>query len=450
MKAMKVALIVEHVNKKVTFAIGDENGRVTQSGQLPLADLPFFLSKLKGKKDVRIALIAEKMVNRKFLMPPAKEKLIKELIRRQLVQLIKTEVIFRCGEIGTALVEGVTKKVFQVIGTEFGLVEEIYALLERNGARPSVITTYPVPLSHFLRSRYGQDKVIAFVELNESYYITVVKGPEIRIFRHLGKKNLEEIEQGTDTEMLVKALLQTLFYHKQEFRGENIDILVLSGKGAEKLREALRQELQLEVLIHQDNEDIPLKGLLGLMEIDRKTCEYNLLPPKAIEKEKVKKTFLTGSAFILLLIAMITFRHARLTAHYQNLSYFKKELEKSVTKKEMALKKLSKEFIAFQVEKAQPPWPEVLFEMSALVPGRIVFTSLSIERKGEIFQGEAEGKIVCENEIEGIELLDEMKRRFDLSPYFENISCEEDIDEEGMGFKLQFRVPVKGKLSYGF
>ncbi|RKY95529.1 MAG: hypothetical protein DRQ06_03495, partial [Candidatus Hydrothermota bacterium] len=273
---------------------------------------------------------------------------------------------------------------------------------------------------------------------------------EIRIFRHLGKKNLEEIEQGTDTEMLVKALLQTLFYHKQEFRGENIDILVLSGKGAEKLREALRQELQLEVLIHQDNEDIPLKGLLGLMEIDRKTCEYNLLPPEAIEKEKVKKTFLTGSAFILLLIAMITFRHARLTAQYQNLSYFKKELEKSVTKKEMALKKLSKEFIAFQVEKAQPPWPEVLFEMSALVPGRIVFTSLSIERKGEIFQGEAEGKIVCENEIEGIELLDEMKRRFDLSPYFENISCEEDIDEEGMGFKLQFRVPVKGKLSYGF
>lgn len=450
MRAMRIALIVEHVNKKVAFAIGDEGKGIVQSGQFPLADLPLFLSELKGKKDVRVALISDKMINRKFLMPPTKEKLIKELIRRQLVQLIKAEAIFRFREIGTALLEGVTKKVFQVIGTDFGLVEEIYALLERNGARPSIITTYPVPLSHFLRSRYGEDKVIAFVELNESYYITVIKGQEIRIFRHLGKKSLDELEPGMGVEMFVKALLQTLFYHKQEFRGENIDILVLSGKGAEKLRDALKEELQLEVLIHEDDQEIPLKGLHGLLEIDRRTCNYNLLPPEAIEKEKVKKTFLSGSAVLLLLIAVITFRHARLTAHYQNLNYFRKELEKSVTKKEMALKKLSKEFIAFQVEKAQPPWPEVLFEMSALVPGRIILTSLSIERKGELFQGEAEGKIVCENEIEGVELLEEMKRRFDLSPYFENVRCEEDIDEEGMGFKLQFSVPVKGKLNYGF
>ncbi len=447
---MVLALMIESSEKKVIYGLFEphKKPKLIKHGHVQLNELPFLLKEFKGIKEVKVAIITERMAHKRLLLPPAKDKIIKELVRRELHKHLKGVALFKYQEIGETRVEGVRKKIYQAVGADSAFIQEIYLFLEKNGAKPTVLTTYPVAVRELLHRKYGREKCIAFVEINESRYITVIKGDEIRIVRVLTRKPADVLEEETDA--IKKALLQTVFYHKQEFQGENIEKIVLAGRDVEKMKEAIETELHIDVEVFKEDPNLRLQSLIGLFYLHRKSCPFNLFPPQAIEKEKVKKTVAAGSVIIFILVACFAFRHAQLNAHLRHLNYFKKELENSVTKKEMSLKKLSKEFIAFQIEKGQPPWSEVLFELAALIPRRVVLTSFQVERNGEIFEGKAEGKVLCQSEIDGLELLGELKRRFALSPYFEDVQCQETLDEEGMHFELQFKVPVAGRLNYEF
>lgn len=419
-------------------------------------------------KKARIAL--NDSYSQHFLsLPPIPEKEMRGVVGRELKVALTVplqEMVFGYRVMGEE--EEQKKKIVLAIAASSGSVRKQVLFLKDLGLTPELITTVPVALFNALKLMGEVDQgFIAHIHLEE------LKG-HILFVRDGRWTFCREFLRSPNTRETLAEVQRSFLYIRQQFRGEEIRRVFLSGHGTEGLEKDLGETLGVDVERLLPTLDLsPLKGRakefnqilheftipLGLAG-KRVKDTVNLLASQASERGYgaiLKKVAFAGIVLSALIIGL----------SYLWLSNAVSTSNRMLQEKREALKRLEP-YIATQKERKlywknlaffndfdyHLLWAETLRDLSLLVPPEMALQSLTLKREGDKIKASIRGKVFAPKASEGQATFNRFYSQMGSSPFFAKVEIDPSSvkvshhkgdEKEGL---VELEFEVKGELKH--
>lgn len=421
--------------------------RAEESLELNVSDLGAYLRSKSGKiEETRVSGSLENTFHKIFILPDLKKKMLKSAVEIEVIKAFGNDYQFRYQDLGEVPGPGnkVDRKIMAV-GIKRNSLEELSRMFAGSRIKSSTYTTYPVALQSLLE-KMGvlSEDPLAFMELDyPTGRIVVFKGKEIRLTRELP---LVEGEKDPESSALAKDIHRTLLFYNDAYPEERVSRLMFAGSSINsETIQNLSQKTGAEIIpfnpetVFQGIKETPYihPGCLGLALLNPDRLSFGFIPFSVQEKRKIKKTLtLSTCAFcgVLLICALAI---SRFSLDLRNLNAYHGGIKGEIKMKEDRLKELPLEFVSQSIEASQPPWSEILLELSAVVPPGVAFKTLTLKKVKRVWRGEVTGVADGSDEISSLLLVEEVQNNFVQSPLFSGVKLTE---RELLGKQVTFKI----------
>ncbi|HVP37132.1 MAG TPA: hypothetical protein VMT04_09080 [Terriglobales bacterium] len=415
--------------------------------KLSREELAKYLSQEKGKLDIRLCGGFEGSVHKTILVPPLKDNLFKEAIKKETQKILEEESEYLYDELGKLEDATVGTQVrVMVVGLGRKHLEELGSLLSGYKPKSTIFTTHPVAVRTLLEDlgELKEDETVAFVDVcGIRSRILIYKGKEIRITRALPLPVQEDLGEN---DRLIKDIHQTILFYTETYPQDKIEKIVVGGsfKPSDFL-EALKKKVDLkivplwaeEILQGSNEELLTYPACMGLALLNPKKFNFSLEPVSFREKRKNKRTAtILGSVFITTLLFILG-ANVKYSLDWLRLMVEEKAAQGEIKKRESELKDLSTELISNSVE-TQPGWAEFLIEVAKVVPEDVTLSSLTVKKTGKKYQGEFTGVIEGKDKVDSFFRAEELRSSMNNSKLLTSPNLERKLEGEVLKFKANF------------
>jgi Tfp pilus assembly PilM family ATPase/Tfp pilus assembly protein PilN len=331
---------------------------------------------------------------------------------------------------GLAPEQGAAKYHILMAGAPRPAVQQIRSLLEEAGLKVKLVTTVPVALFNAVQSMDlpSTDGAIAHLKLGtESSCLIVSRGSLLQFSREIpiGLRATSAVE-STVVERIVTEMKRTALFYRQNFRGEEIRRVILSGDEADlrPFTGPIMDELGVEISIFDPMPSLDLSQIaegpvrfreiayhyavpLGLVWRPRLGESANLTASAEKAERKGGFTLRRAAAMLfgLLLLAglaaaywhfmgSIHERHQRIDALNLQLQSLQPRLQQIQEEERLReIQKVRQAFLAGMTQQG-PVVAKALQEFSLLVPDEMLFRSVSIAKAAGKWLISIDGEVV--------------------------------------------------------
>lgn len=259
-------------------------------------------------------------------------------------------------------------------------------------------------------------------------------------------------------EKLLTEINRSFEFHKSQFKEEeNVGRIFISGGGArlKGLKEYLADQLGTRVELSSPFEDMASSLVVAVGLALGKAKEINLLPeelrliPRVLLQRYYPAALACLAAFVL--FGMYLKMNVTSAGYGKKLISKKAELA-GLQSANIRLVQLEETKKRLEQENAllpkaaleQPPWGEILKEISRIVPGKTTLTGLSLRTKGTAKELRLKG-VAFGGDAEVLESIVEIMEGLDKSPFFKDVRLSfseenKEYSEHGGSFELRCEV----------
>jgi len=453
-------LCLDFANKKIkVVGVDIEKGksiRVMKSLEFSLTDLAAFYEYLntatRDIEEIRVSATLENTFHKIFIIPDLKKNMIAEALQAEIAKAFGVDYQYETQDLGEVPGPGtkVNRKLMSA-GIKRNALEDLSNIFANSKVKPSIFTTYPVAISVLL-DRLGllTEDPIAYLELdNPTSRIIIFKGKEIRLTREVGA--VEE-DKDPDRSALTMDIYRTLLFYNENYPEERIGKLVFAGNSAtQQTIDTLTRKTGAEIVsfqpetIYQGMKEVPNihPGCLGLALLDPIHFSFAFIPSTVKEKRKIKKILALSSSGFSLVLIICALLITRYTLDLKNISAIQGGIKGQIRMKEDQMKDMALEFVTNSIQSSEPPWPEFLLELAAVVPQGVALKSLSLKKVNDKWQGEINGRADGGDELNSLLLIEEVLKNLNQSPYFTGVKIQ---GKELAGTEADFRITYLLKL----
>ena len=441
-------LSVELFDGRARYLLAEMDGKgfkVKETGETEPEKLREILLGQREKITVRVAGHFQSGIHRVLEVPSAKRKLLDTIVSREMERLLGKRTCSSWVEIeeGTPVEAG--KKVMAV-GVEEEAAEKIFMLFRGTKHPVNLLLTYPAAIHSLLSAKgFLGETPCAFIDiLEEKTYITVYKGVEIRVERHLG---FGTSAFENDASKLVQSIFQTVLFHKHQHRGEDVGrIVVHSPLACERICASIKAELGKEAealdfsqYVPESSSSGPTPAMVGLLLA---TAKHPLsLVPRIVRSERAfRRNIVMAGSICLLLAASLGMSYTRLHNKIQDLENAAASLRGEAKLRENRIGKSVDGLILHAVKNGQPDWARVLSELAYAVPEGIRLSSMKVGNNEGTWEAKAWGEVDINDERVALVKIMSMLNNIEKSPLFGTPTVERKIERGRIGFQLSFTV----------
>lgn len=451
-------LAVELSADQACLLLGDRNRdgslAIAYRETVPVVQLSDAIARIRREQrkrfsEIRVAVHWENALHTLSLFPPARGRVLRELVLREARSQVGPMAVVQFEELGEVEAEeGKKRKRVQMIALNQADVENALHTFGRYQGQIRLLTTYPVAVRSVIQA-LGITSAVGVFDIRKSGvgFITILKGKEIRVFRML-RYTLKEEESWA---LMGKDLQQTLFFHRTTYGGERIQGVYLAGDYTPEIEHVIKQELDVPVF------RLRLPGLVeepispplaGLILTQPRHIPYNFIPRRIHERFLIRQV---ASGTLLVLVLLGSFhatRYLQLLQELMGLRRYAFSLQSEITRTQEELRRMRQEMVAYRVKEIQPPWSDFFLEMSALFPPGALLTRLRVEQQGGEWWAEGEGLVQGTDLLTALGIVTEFESRLSRSPLVNTPEVEKTLGEKDVRFQFRFRVSLRGELQY--
>lgn len=431
-------------------------------------------------KIANIAISHPSLIHRVITLPPMPSKEMDMVIEREVKSYAyEDEVVFDWQIIGAVQEEGTVKNEVLVVAAPLSEGNRYRSIVQNSALRCGIVTTIPLALFSALKFvRDGEKGAVLFFHLeSERGYLLFVREGKWCFCR-----NFVQGEEFNE-EQVLSEVKRSVYYFKRQFRGEELDRIITSGKvkgELDTIRENLEKNLGVKTEIFgpgygtdlsmvrgrsRELQDVfpSLAVVLGLAAQNPRDKVIDLTPAKIKGREKeFKKRALAG----FLAAAMVgggTIAYIELSQRAKSLNdilqqrkatleRMKPFLDRATTLEEKR-DRYEKSFSFLHQKKKRAPWLRALQVLSRIVPDDMVFESLEAERIEDGWRLNIKGKVVGADSWTVQKDFNRFYSRLTSSPMFSNfelmpLNITRLKEREGSGGRISYGVKGKSKLDF--
>lgn len=435
-------LLILEVNKDKAKALlvrkkGEKN-EIAEEKSLSKDQLYKYIGPRRKKiKEVRVIGSFENMTHRVFELPPAKGKLLRELVRRELKGAFHRAYLFGHEVTGEVKIENTLRKRVFAVGVDIGPVKEVIKSLKEWRLEPSLFTTYPLALRAIYK-KIGREGAVAFLHIDEDdLKMTFISDSEVHIYRALQRR-----ENQDGLEHIKRAMLQTLNFYSQEYPGNKLKEIVLLGKDIpDQILKILREESKLDVTVLEKRILREYPEFIGATLISPKSNPFNFLPREVKERKTAIRVGVLAIFLAFSLGSQNLIQYLKISQEINAVRNYKKGLETMISLRENEMASYAEEMVEYYLKEEQPPWYPALLELAAVIPPDLNLIGLKINREETNWRGEATGTAENLGKIEALREIQILTEKANRSPLFKNVSVSHTWNTDSLTFTFDFSIP---------
>jgi Tfp pilus assembly protein PilN len=430
-----------------------ENGKLRILGikRTSHDDLPNLLGEVKEKAKVRIAGHFANSVHQILSLPGAKRKVMNTMINLETEKALGKPTSTAWIEIKEEDALDVEKKVMGV-GVDKQIVGDIFKKYKEFWGAPHTLLTYPIAVHALLESQdLLDDRACAFVDVFEDEtHIIVYKGQEVRLVRDL-PFGTSSFPDGISK--LVQSIFQTVLFHKQTFRGQDVEHIIVEAKGhsgeiCESIEKEMGKEAQsldlAQFILNAEETEIPPAACMGLMLLPTDHHPLRLIPTAVTTQNTLQRNLLVAGSVSLVLAGIFGASQFRLQSKIRSLSDDNASLRAKISYSEDRIGNAKQGLILHKVRNGQPEWETLFRELAFVIPEEVMFHSLKVTAVGDHWKGEASGEVQLEDKSAALMRMSELVQRLKISPIFSTYTIERSLADERIRFVLKFNLSKEG------
>lgn len=382
-------------------------------------------------KSAHVAVSGPSVVHALVTLPILKKSEMQPVVEREIRKFSSQapgELTAGFHVVGETTERGIRKKQVLIAGASRAAVGQLTGLMEEAGLDVQVVSIVPVAMLSAIQllAVPPDEGTMAHLKLGlETSYIAIIRGGVLQFSREFPLGLRGATEAGAEfPDRLISEIKRTALYYRQNFRGEEIRRIVLSGDDTDLRRFTgpILDELGMEVSIYDPTPSLDLEAMkdgpvkfretahnfavpLGLAWEPKARAKINVLPVRVVRREAIRlQRFATAvAAFVVVVgVAMAYFylesqlqqRRERVSSLNSLIQSLQPKLQQ--IQEEERLREIQKIRLAFVQSMTQqgPIMAKALQEFSLLVPEEMLFRNVKVTKLPEKWQLTLDGEVV--------------------------------------------------------